>query len=166
MKNRKKNQIIFTSVSAVAFLAIISCTKVELEPEFIKEPSWWDKLVKAVTIEIEVKFGEDTIVYGPDGPVVMPYVDGGLYSITVSRTNQGDVTGDGYNVDGDFVLSLTEGTIDQSLIENDEFVLNESEKLSSCVTNALGLTSGYTIAAGVYPVLRNGSNSVFIAFEE
>lgn len=92
----------------VAFLAIISCTKVELEPEFIKEPSWWDKLVKAVIIEIEVKFGEDTIVYGPDGPVVMPYVDGGLYSITVSRTNQGDVTGDGYNVDGDFVLSLTE----------------------------------------------------------
>lgn len=172
MKNNIKSHRKSTITNVIATIAVLSstiiissCSKSESLPDLAKEPSWWDKLVKAITIEVDIKFGENTIVYGPNGPEVFECINSGLCGITVSGINPVGTKGKAYNVEGDFVIALQRGTFDESQIQNNQFIINEDKLISPEIVNSLGLSTGYTILANTYPVLDTGDSYIFIAFE-
>jgi hypothetical protein len=130
-KTMKKTLIIMCSIFMLA------CTKespiqVTDQPDIQfkskPKPPWWTTILPP----IDIRFGTNKVVYGPNGPMPMECIDGGLCRITVG-SSVGEITGEAkgnlFEHDGHAYIAFINSTLTPSELntyfQGDTFVVEK-----------------------------------------
>lgn len=137
------------------------------------DKSLWDKFVDWITIEIEIKFGQNTVVYGPNGPFIAECINSGLCYVKVSGNNGGNSGNSDANaqiavIDGSIVIGFDKNSTTTQLIQENfsNGVINVSEDivLPESICQELNLSIGTFIPAGSYFISYENDDFILVSF--
>ncbi len=135
------------------------------------DESWWDKLMNAVTIEVDVRFGHNDVRQNPNGEwVYFECISWGVCEISVSGNNSG--SSDDYFpaqlgiVENEILLGMNKNEIGQEnydvSLADGVLEFGETITLPDEICSALSLTNGTEILAGDYAVIFEDIDRVVI----